>query len=66
MRDTSPVSGMAKRKRGERENENGWGWIGATPTLLRLEVSASIPGLAAPHDSMKEDNLSLQEMVEPL
>ena len=28
-------------------------------TLLRLEVSVSIPGLAAPLDSMNADSLSL-------
>ena len=29
-------------------------------TLLRLDVSVSIPGLAAPLDSMKADSLSLK------
>ena len=31
-------------------------------TLLRLDVSARMPGLGAPRDSMKADNLSLGGM----
>ena len=30
------------------------------PTLLRLEVRVSMPGLAAPRDSMNAESLSLQ------